>query len=202
MNLAQQNGARELTGDGWIATVLDRPPLIAPARQFTFPFAVAGEEDALARGALWLQVRSTGGTWLAQCALGFAGTGVAHGLWPLAGGGLLACAGGYAYAIDPDAPERTVLLPPRPAVAVIALAERTVLVTHHALAVREADGEVWATPRLSWEGVTVTGADEAAVRGLGWNMMDDVEIAFEVDLRRRTATGGGYRLSGDCSASV
>ncbi|WP_419804253.1 hypothetical protein [Terriglobus sp.] len=196
MSVAEQSGALILAGDGWETQVLPGPPLIRPARQFTFPFAVAGEEDALARGAMWLQVRVDGvGAWLAQCALGFAGGEVAHGLWALPENrGVLACAGGYAYAVAPAAPERTVLLPPRPAVAVVALQARTALVTHHELVILEADGEVWTTPRLSWEGVTVLAADEHAVHGTGWDMVDDVELSFTVDLRHRTATGGGYAL--------
>ena len=198
MTVAARLGGKELTGDGWHARVLAGAPLIAPARQFTFPFAVPGEEDALARGALWLEVRTEAageikaGSWLAQCALGFAGESVAHGLWPLPRGQLLACAGGYAYAITPEAPEISVLLPARPAVGVIALQSRTILVTHHGLTVREQDAEVWTTPRLSWEGVTVTAVDEDAIQGLGWDMVDDVEVPFSVDLRRRTVTGGGY----------
>ena len=187
----------ELNGDRWHARLLAAAPLIAPARQFTFPFAVPGEEDALARGAMWLEVRAEGAaTWLAQCALGFAGAGVAHGLWPLPGDRLLACAGGYAYAIEAGSPEQTTLLPPRPAVAVCPLPDRTIFVTHHGLVVREADAEVWTTTRLSWEGVTVTKADGDAVHGAGWDMMDDVEVPFRVDLRQRTVTGGGYGRGG------
>ncbi len=56
----------------WTAEILKAPPLIAPARQFTYPQQIAGEEDALARGALQLMVRpARGGTFLATCALGF-----------------------------------------------------------------------------------------------------------------------------------
>ena len=35
----------------WSIEVLKTPPLIAPARQFIYPQQIAGEEDALARGA-------------------------------------------------------------------------------------------------------------------------------------------------------
>ena len=56
----------------WSVEVLKTAPLIAPARQFTYPQQIAGEEDALARGALQLLVHPvTGGTFLANCALGF-----------------------------------------------------------------------------------------------------------------------------------
>ena len=56
----------------WTAEILKSPPLIAPARQFTYPQQIAGEEDALARGALQLLVHpASGGDFLATCALGF-----------------------------------------------------------------------------------------------------------------------------------
>src|ERR1700677_2767894 len=56
----------------WTAEILPKAPLIAPARQFIYPQQIAGEEDALARGALQVLVRPTaGGTFLATCALGF-----------------------------------------------------------------------------------------------------------------------------------
>ena len=38
----------------WRADILQSAPLIAPARHFTYPQQIAGEEDALARGALQL----------------------------------------------------------------------------------------------------------------------------------------------------
>ena len=194
MSLAEQQGASVLTGAGWAVKKLAAPPLIAPARQFTFPFAVPGEEEALARGSVWLEVRAEGaGTWLGQCAVGFAGAGTASGLWPLPeADALLACAGGYAYTVQPLAPEKTVLLPPRPAVGIVALPARTVLVTHHALVVREAGGELWTTPRLSWEGVTLIGVEGDALHGTGWNLFDDAEVEFTVDLRSRSVSGGGY----------
>lgn len=46
----------------WRAEILTAPPLIAPARQFTYPRPVPGEEDALARGALQLLVHPQGNT--------------------------------------------------------------------------------------------------------------------------------------------
>lgn len=67
MSIVEHTGRTEVSGDGWTAKLLDRPPIIAPARQFTFPFAIAGEEDALARGAIWIEVGVRGrGTFLAS----------------------------------------------------------------------------------------------------------------------------------------
>jgi hypothetical protein len=56
----------------WTARILPTPPLIAPARQFTYPQRIAGEDDAMARGALLLDVKpAVGANFLATCALGF-----------------------------------------------------------------------------------------------------------------------------------
>jgi len=67
----------------WTAEVLARPPMIAPARQFTYPQQIAGEEDALARGAFQLLVHpAAGGTFLATCALGFTDPRMTTGVHP------------------------------------------------------------------------------------------------------------------------
>lgn len=177
----------------WRADILSGPPLIAPARQFVFPQAVPGEEDALARGALWVQVRPrTGGIFLAQCALGFAGAGVVTGIWATPDPAvLLAVAGGYAYRIVTEAPEQTTLLPLRPVVAVHASATALVLVGFHSLYILPAE-DAWASPRISWEGVTISGIDGETVHGTGWHMRSDRELPFALDLRTRELTGGGY----------
>ena len=66
----------------WVAEVLAGPPMIAPARQFVYPMRVAGEEDAMERGALLALVRpEVGGTFLATCALGFLSRSVPTGVW-------------------------------------------------------------------------------------------------------------------------
>ena len=45
----------------WRAEVLRTAPLIAPARQFVLPRRVPGEEEALGRGALLVEVRPSAG---------------------------------------------------------------------------------------------------------------------------------------------
>ncbi|MGI4855294.1 MAG: hypothetical protein ACRYF4_14785 [Janthinobacterium lividum] len=179
----------------WQARVLPGAPLIAPARQFVFPLAVPGEEDALARGALWLEVRpAVGGIFLAQCALGFAGGGVSTGVWPTPRPeDVLAIAGGYAYLIPTGEPERTELLPLRPVVSVHVADDpgALVLVGFHTVTVLTADA-AWTSPRLSWEGVAVTGIREGVLHGTGWHMQSDRELPFALDLRTRELTGGGF----------
>jgi len=179
----------------WTARILPGQPMIAPARQFVFPQAVPGEEDALARGALWLDIKPEGeANFLAQCALGFAGSGLATGVWatprPQT---LLAVAGGYGYLIDTTAPERTEFLEQRPVVAVHAAPSANALVLvgfHTALVVTEND--TWMSPRLSWEGIAINGVEGHHVHGTGWHMPSDRELPFTLDLRERTATGGGF----------
>ncbi len=181
--------------ESWTARVLPGAPMIAPARQFIFPMAVAGEEEALARGALWLEVKPvTANSFLAQCALGFAGAGVATGVWatpdPAA---LLAVAGGYGYRIDTASPERTQLLPLRPVVSVhpAPAVRALVLIGFHGALVLGEDG-VWESPRLSWEGVAVTGIEGDRVHGTGWHLRSDREVPFTLNLRTRELAGGGF----------
>src|ERR1700731_5460622 len=102
-----------MTADGfmheWSAEVLTKPPMIAPARQFIYPQQIAGEEDALARGALQLMVHpASGGTFLATCALGFTDPAMPTGVFACPNGvQMCAVAGGYAYIIDTEQPERS-----------------------------------------------------------------------------------------------
>ena len=179
----------------WQADILPGPPPIAPARRFVLPEAVPGEEDALARGALWLQVRPrTGGTFLLQCALGFAGGNMLHGVWATPEPDvLLAVAGGYAYRVDTAAPEQGRLLDMRPVVQLLAAQDPAslLLVGFHAVYVLQESAE-WATPRLSWEGVTITGTEDGVLHGTGWHMRADREVPFTVDLRARETVGGGF----------
>ena len=180
--------------EDWQAKILPGPPMIAPARQFVFPQAVPGEEDALARGAMWLEIKpTTGGAFLAQCALGFAGRGVVTGAWstpnPLH---LLAVAGGYAYRIDTADPDRSELIEMRPVVAVLAAstARSLVLMGFHAACILT-DGEAWQSPKLSWEGVTETRIEGEVLHGIGWHMPSDKELPFTLNLRTRELIGGG-----------
>jgi hypothetical protein len=180
---------------GWQARVLPGSPMIAPARQFVFPQAVPGEEDALARGALWIEVKpATGGTFLAQCALGFAGKGVITGVWTTPSPShMLAIAGGYAYLINTADPDNTELLPMRPVVSVHAAPEAgaLVLIGFHSAFVLTA-AENWESPKLSWEGVAVTGVAGETLHGTGWHMRSDKELPFTLNLRTRELVGGGF----------
>lgn len=193
-------GAPEVMADGfkasWTAEVLAGAPLIAPARQVVWPMRVPGEEDALARGALLLQVRpAKGGSFLATCALGFRDPALPSGVWACPReDDLLAVAGGYGYLVDTNTPERCLHLPLRPVVRVLPVSEEGLILLagfHTVAAIGEA-GLLWETGRLSWEGVTLGDVRNGRLQGLGWEMRTDRELPFEVDLRTGAHTGGGF----------
>jgi hypothetical protein len=180
----------------WRAEVLAGPPLIAPARQFTYPRQVAGEEDALARGALLVVVHPAGGgSFLATCALGFTDRAMPSGVWACPNAReMCAVAGGYAYVVDTAAPERSVHVGLKPVAEVITVAAHGLLVFvgFHAMVAWGVDGLAWETARLSWEGIRVSGVEGDWLRGFGWDMRTDREVEFVVDLRTGGHTGGGF----------
>jgi len=180
----------------WRAEVLERPPLIAPARQFVYPRQVAGEEDTLARGALLVRVRPAhGGEFLATCTRGFADQRMPTGVFGCPNQReMCAVAGGYAYIIDTTAPETCVQIPLRPVVEVRILVEfgLLVFVGFQRLIAWGIDGLAWESARLSWEGVRVAGVGGGELRGFGWDLQTDKEVEFAVDLRTGKHTGGPF----------
>ena len=181
----------------WTAEVLRVPPMIAPARQFTYPQNVPGEEDALSRGAVVVQVRpAEGGKFLATCALGFNDASLPSGVSACPDPHhLLAIAGGYGYLIDTRDPATCDFLPLRPIVSALpAPGEGLLLLAgfHEVLALG-AGGVRWQTARLSWEGVTLREIADGALVGDGWDMFTDREVPFRVDLLTGKHEGGGYR---------
>jgi hypothetical protein len=180
----------------WSAEILTKPPMIAPARQFTYPQQIAGEEDALARGALQLLVRpASGATFLATCALGFTDPTMPTGVFccpdPKQ---MCAVAGGYAYIIDTAQPERCTHISLKPVVEVKTLHAHGLLlfVGFHSLVAWGRDGLAWESARLSWEGVRVTGIEGDTLHGTGWNLLTDREVGFSVDLLTGQHQGGGF----------
>jgi hypothetical protein len=180
----------------WSAEILKTPPLIAPARQFTYPQRIAGEEEALARGALRLMVRpSGGGTFLATCALGFTDATMPTGVFacpnPVQ---MCAVAGGYAYIIDTTRPEHCTHITLKPVVEVRPLVAQDVLlfVGFHSMLAWGRNGLLWESARLSWEGVRIVSIDGDLLQGMGWNLLTDREVAFSLDLLTGQHQGGGF----------
>jgi hypothetical protein len=180
----------------WSAEVLTTPPLIAPARQFMYPRRVAGEEDAMNRGALHLLVKpASGGTFLATCALGFRDVSLPAGVFACpAADDMLAVAGGYGYLVNTTTPERSVHLPMRPVTRVVSAVDEglILLVGFHTVAAVGPEGLLWETAKLSWEGVTLSDIRDGELHGEGWNMPANREIPFTVDLRTGAHEGGGF----------
>jgi len=180
----------------WRAEVLDRAPLIAPAQQFVYPRQVAGEEETLARGALLLMVRPAGGgEFLATCARGFSDARMPTGVFgcPRAQE-MCAAAGGYAYVVDTRAPERCVQIPLRPVVEVRELADHGLLVFvgFHSVVAWGKGGLAWESARLSWEGIRVAEVSGGELRGFGWDLQTDHEVAFALDLETGRHRGGAF----------
>jgi len=180
----------------WSVEILKTPPLIAPARQFTYPHQIPGEEDALARGALQLMVRAAnGGTFLATCALGFTDPAMPTSVFACPNAvQMCAVAGGYAYVIDTAQPERSTHIPLKPVVEVRLLVEQGLLlfVGFHSVVAWGRDGLVWESARLSWEGIRITSIDGDELRGMGWNLLTDREVSFSIDLLTGQHQGGGF----------
>jgi hypothetical protein len=180
----------------WTAEVLKTPPLIAPARQFVYPQAIAGEEDALARGALQLMVHPpTGGDFLATCALGFADPAMPTGVYSCPNPNeLCAVAGGYAYLIDTLNPKHCTHLSMKPVVEVRPLTAQNLLlfVGFQSMLAWGPQGIAWESARLSWEGIRITTIDGNRLQGTGWNLLTDRETPFTVDLLTGYHEGGGF----------
>jgi hypothetical protein len=180
----------------WNAQILTKPPMIAPARQFTYPLQVAGEEDALARGALQLLVRpAAGGVFLATCALGFTDPSMPTGIHACPDPQeMCAVAGGYAYIIDTAHPERSVHIAQKPVVEIRVLLEQKLLlfIGFHSMTAWGQRGPAWESGRLSWEGIRISGVEGDTLHGLGWNLMTDKEIPFTLDLATGQHEGGGF----------
>jgi hypothetical protein len=180
----------------WTAHILTAPPLIAPARQFVYPLFVPGEEDAMSRGALLLDIKPAAApNFLATCALGFREPSLPTGIFPCPRpDDLLALTGGYAYLIDTADPTNCLHLPLRPVTAVLPAPEAGVILLtgfHHIAAI-DSSGLRWQSARLSWEGVTMTEVRDGQLHGTGWNMHTDREVPFTLDLTNGKHEGGGY----------
>lgn len=178
----------------WRAEILPARPLILPQRHFTYPAAV----EEVERGALELLVHPNAGSgaepFLATCALGFRDPSLPTGVWSAPRPeDLCAVAGGYAYLIDTQVPERFTLLDYRPVFAVLpAVAQGLLLFAgSRNLLAWGAHGRAWESPKLSDEGITITGVERDTLLGRGWSLMSDEETPFALDL------GSGHLQSTD-----
>ncbi len=201
-----QDGGVDAFPHSWSAQVLPKAPLIAPVRQFIYPQHVPGEEDALNRGALLISVKpTTGGNFMATCALGFRDPSLPSGIWSSPDPDhMVAVAGGYAYHIDTRRPDRSLLLEQRPVTALLALPEYgcLLLAGFHDVLALGAEGVRWRTGRLSWEGITLGSVEGGFLHGVGWEMFSDKDVPFTIDLQTGSHQGGGYGAFGGSAKST
>ena len=163
----------------WTATVLPTRPLILPKRHFVYPAQV----DEVERGALEVLVRpAAADAFLATCALGFAGG--LSGIWPCPHPDrLCAIAGGYAYLIDTQHPERWEQVACRPVLAVLAAPARLLFVGHRTIEAYGAAGWEWESPALSSEGIEELRIKGDRLYGTGWDLRTDLAVPFALCLR-------------------
>ena len=180
----------------WKVEILKAAPLIAPVRAYTWPQAIAGEEDALARGALQMMVRPrAGGAYLVTAALGFRDPSMPTGIFACPDPDwICAVAGGYAYLASTLEPEGVTLLDMKPVVSVLPVPEAGLLVFvgFQTMLAWGADGLAWETGRLSWEGIRDIHVTVDVIRGHGWDLIRDKECEFLIDIRTGAHTGGGF----------
>jgi hypothetical protein len=174
----------------WTVDVLDKRPLIAPARQFVYP----QQAEEVEQGALELLVKpAEGDAFLATCALGFADPTAPTGVWSCPDPDwLCAVSGGYAYLIHTLQPQQRSMIPYRPVLNVRALPEQQLLlfIGHHSIIAWGPDGQAWQSARLSWEGIEITDIVGDTLCGLGWDLITESDVAFAIDLKTGEHTGG------------
>ena len=175
----------------WQVEILEVPPLIAPTKHYIYPQAV----EEVERGALQIYFRPQpeAETAMATFALGFADPLLPHGVWSCPNPReMCAIAGGYAYVVDIDLPDRWMQLPYRPVTWVAAAPEPKLLLfaSFHCIWALGAEGKAWETGRLSWEGLRVTGVHGRQLQGFGWDLETDLEVPFTVDMATGNHTGG------------
>jgi hypothetical protein len=167
----------------WEAEILQSRPLILPQRQFVYP----RQAEEVERGALELLIPpSSGGAFLATCALGFNDPAVHSGLWSAPDSDwLCAVAGGYAYLINTLSPSEFLQIPYRPVLDIRAVVEQELLLFawHLSLVAWGRSGMAWQSDRLSSEGVEILSIDGNLLKGKGWEMMTDRDVEFTIDLQ-------------------
>ena len=184
----------------WQAEILERPPLIAPGRQYVYPQAV----EEVERGALQILLRADPGSApvLATFALGFADPSLPHGLWSCPNPRqICAIAGGYAYIVEAARPEQWMPVPYRPVTSIHVVPEPQLLIfaSFHTLWALGKKGQAWETAKLSWEGLRVTKVEGGTLHGFGWDLPSDTEVPFTVDLTTGRHEGGACaKLENEC----
>jgi hypothetical protein len=165
--------------------------LLHPAEKlYQFP-AELEEGD---RNGIHLRVMPAGSAaWIGFFALGFESGQVASGIFSCPDPDwVCVVAGGYAYAVDSANPARWMQIEQRPVTEVRAVPElKLLLFTGFTTITALGESQrLWTTERLSWEGLSVKDIQGATLHGMGWDVITDKEVPFEVDLLTGKSKGG------------
>jgi hypothetical protein len=175
-------------------------PLVNPAEELhQFP-AQLEEGD---RTGIYLLVSPTEtAPWIGFFAKGFESNDVANGVYSCPDpGSVCVAAGGYAYVVEARDPRcwRQIELRPVVEVRVISALKLLLFAGFNAIAALGESGRFWTTQRLSWEGLKILENRGTTLFGLGWDIMTDREVPFEVDLVTGESKGGArpHRIKED-----
>lgn len=131
--------------------------------------------------------------WIGFFALGFDSVEVANGLYSCPDpASLCAAVGGYVYIVNAANPQQWVQLELRPVVEVKPVPELSLLLFLGFISIvgLGRSNQPWTTERLSWEGISIHEIQGTTLHGMGWDMITDKEVPFEVDLLTGKSKGG------------
>jgi hypothetical protein len=105
---------------------------------------------------------------------------------------LCVVSGGYAYVVKSSDPRKWFRIEQNPVVELRTLTEQRLILFSGFTSITALgmEGILWATERISWEGVQITRIDGDTLHGLGWDAKSDREVPFAVDLKTGKHTGG------------
>lgn len=131
--------------------------------------------------------------WVGFFALGFDSQQVATGIYSCpAPECVCVVAGGYGYIVNTSNPQEWLRVDQQPVVDLRIVKEPNLLLFagFTSISAYGESGHLWTTERLSWEGLSLSDIREGKLHGLGWNMLTDKEVAFEVELKTGKHRGG------------
>jgi hypothetical protein len=101
-------------------------------------------------------------------------------------------AGGQGYRLRLDSPSLYEVLEIIPVLGARHIGQQDwiVLWDFTRLEAHSANGIVWRTLRLSWDGLSITEVRSDYMKGIGWDAANETEVEFRVDLSTGQHTGG------------
>jgi hypothetical protein len=146
------------------------------------------------RTGAYLRVLPQGkNAWIGFFALGFNSDQVVTAVYSCPSPDLFcAVIGGYGYMVHAADPNQWMQIEQRPIVDVRVISElRMLLFTGFtSITAFGAQGHLWTTERLSWEGVSISRVEDGRAEGFGWDASGDKEVPFTVDLKTGRHEGG------------